>query len=231
MAREFVVRILVVEDYAPIRVAVVRALREEGYSVDEAVDGAAALGSASSGEYDLVLLDLMLPSMTGLEVLRRLRRDGVKSHVIVITAQDAVDDRVHGLDLGADDYLIKPFAMAELLARARALLRRAYDRGDPIVHVGALAIDTRSHEVRVFDERIELTAKEYALLEYLALRAGQVVSRSEIWQHVYDERSEATSNVVDVYIGYLRKKIERPGRPKLLHTRRGEGYILSERRA
>lgn len=225
----FGVRVLVVEDYGPLRGALVQALREEGHSVDLAADGEAALARASGGEYDVVVLDLMLPRLGGLEVLERLRETGVESHVLILTALDGLDDRVRGLDLGADDYLVKPFAMAELLARVRALVRRGYGKKRPVITVGHLAVHTGPHEVYVDGERVELTAREYALLEYLALRAGEVVSRLDIWQHVYDEHASAQSNVVDVYIGYLRRKLERPGRPKLIHTRRGEGYVLAAR--
>jgi DNA-binding response OmpR family regulator len=221
-------RILVIEDYAPVRRAVVRALREDGYSVDETGDGGEGFHLADGGSYDVILLDLMLPGLDGFEFLRRLRGEGRDCHVLVLTARDAVDDRIRGLDLGADDYLVKPFAMEELRARVRALLRREYARKSPILSIGHLEINTSDHTVRVEGKTVELTAKEYALIEYLALRAGEVVSRTEIWEHIYDEHSSATSNVVDVYIGYLRKKIERPGRPRLIRTRRGEGYLLSE---
>ena len=219
-------RLLIVEDYDPLRAALVKALREEGHSVDEASDGNDGLFCASGGEYDVIVLDLMLPGMDGLEILSRLRTSGVESQVLILTARDALDDRVKGLDLGADDYLVKPFAIEELLARIRALLRREYDKKSPILRIGHLELDTSRRQVQIDGTRVEMTAKEYALLEYLALRAGQVVSRSDIWKHIYDDRSTATSNVVDVYIGYLRKKLERPGRPGLLHTRRGEGYVL-----
>ena len=222
-------RILVIEDYPPVRKAVVQALREEGYSVDECGDGEEGLFLGSGGGYDVIVLDWMLPGMDGLELLRRIRDKGGKVHVIMLTARDSVDDRVVGLDGGADDYLVKPFAMEELLARVRALVRREYDQKAPVLEVGHVVIQTADHTVRIDDEAIELTAKEYALLEYLAHRTGQVVSRTEIWQHIYDERSTATSNVVDVYIGYLRKKLERPDRPKVLHTRRGEGYVFGPR--
>jgi len=221
-------RILIVEDYEALRVAVVKGLREEGYSVDEAADGPDGLAFALTEEYDVLVLDLMLPGIDGLEILERMRREGGQAHVLILTARDTVDDRVRGLDLGADDYLVKPFAMAELLARVRALVRRSYARKDTILRIGHVEIRTADHTVLVGDEAIELTAKEYALLEYLALRAGEVVTRTEIWQHIYDHRSEVVSNVVDVYIGYLRKKIERADRPKLIHTRRGEGYIFTE---
>jgi len=219
-------RILVIEDYAPVRNAVVQALREDGHSVDEAADGEHGLAVATRTPYDLCVLDLMLPGVNGLEVLRRLRAREVRTQVLVLTARDGVPDRVHGLDLGADDFLTKPFAMEELLARVRALLRRAYGKPEPVLRIGHLELNTASHQVRVEGEPVVLTAREYALLEYLALRAGEVVSRTDVWEHLYDETADSTSNVVDVYVGYLRKKLERPGKPRLLHTRRGEGYVL-----
>jgi len=219
-------RILVIEDYAPVRNAVVQALREDGHSVDAAADGEGGLAAALATAYDLCVLDLMLPGVNGLEVLRRLRARGVGTQVLVLTARDGVPDRVHGLDLGADDFLTKPFAMEELLARVRALLRRAYGKPAPVLRIGHVELNTATHEVRVEDEAIVLTAREYALLEYLALRTGEVVSRTDIWEHLYDEGADSTSNVVDVYVGYLRKKLERPGKPRLLHTRRGAGYVL-----
>lgn len=224
-------RVLVVEDYDSIRKSVVKALREDGLSVDEAADGATGYAMAHGAGYDVIVLDLMLPGLDGLEVLRRLREDGESCHVLLLTALDAVDDRVRGLDLGADDYLVKPFAMDELVARVRALVRRAYAKKTPTIAIGHVEICTSDHTVTVAGEPVELTAREYALLEYLALRVGEVVTRAEIWQHIYDEQSTATSNVVDVYVGYLRKKLDAPGKPRILHTRRGEGYILREESA
>jgi DNA-binding response OmpR family regulator len=147
---------------------------------------------------------------------------------LILTAKDTVEDRVIGLNSGADDYLVKPFAFDELLARVRALVRRRYDKKDPVIRVDDLEIDTARRTVRRGGRVIDLSAREYALLEFLAARAGQVVSRTAIWEHVYDFHSDPESNVVDVYVGHLRKKIERPGRPKLIHTRRGEGYLLGE---
>jgi len=220
-------RALVIEDYAPVRNAITQALREEGISTDEAGDGACGLSTATSTPYDLIVLDLMLPEMGGLQVLKNLRKNRNQAQILILTARDTVEDRVAGLDLGADDYLAKPFAMEELLARVRALLRRAYDKKTPTIELGHLHINTTAHEVHVAGEPVDFTAREYALLEYLAMRAGEVVSRNDIWNHIYDEAADSTSNVVDVYIGYLRKKIERPYHRKLLHTRRGEGYVLT----
>ncbi len=216
-------RALVVEDYAPIRDAVRDGLVEAGYAVDVASNGEEGLWLAEQTPYDVVVLDVMLPKLDGHEVLRRLRRQGSQIAVLLLTAKDTVADRVIGLDLGADDYLVKPFAFAELLARVRALVRRRYDAKDPTIRIADLEIDTAARTVRRGSTTIVLSAREYGLLEYLALRAGQLVTRTDIWEHVYDFHSEAHSNVVDVYVGYLRKKL---GLPQLIHTRRGQGYVL-----
>lgn len=219
-------RILLVEDYAPLRTSVSQGLQEAGFAVDASADGEEGLWYAEGGDYDAIILDIMLPAVDGLTILGRLRRAGKTVPVLLLTAKDTVDDRVAGLDRGADDYLVKPFAFEELLARVRALVRRKYDAKDPVLRVGDLEVDTAAHAVRRAGQSIDLTAREYALLECLAWRAGQVVSRTDIWEHVYDFHASAESNVVDVYIGYLRRKIERPGLPRLIHTRRGEGYML-----
>jgi DNA-binding response OmpR family regulator len=157
-----------------------------------------------------------------------MRTQGGKSHVLILTAKDTVQDRVTGLDLGADDYLVKPFAFEELMARIRALLRRSYREKNPSIKIKDLRIDLTTQRVWRSREEIQLTPREYVLLEYLAMRAGQMVSRSDIWEHVYEFNSSASSNVVDVYIGYLRRKIEREGKPALIHTVRGRGYLLGE---
>jgi DNA-binding response OmpR family regulator len=219
-------RVLLIEDYAPLRESVTQALEEAGFAVDASADGEEGLWHAQSGDHDVIVLDIVLPKLGGLSILRQLRASGSRAPVLLLTALDTVADRVTGLDLGADDYLVKPFALEELLARVRALLRRKYDTADPIIRVQDLEVNTVSRVVQRAGERIDLTAREYALLEFLAHRAGEIVSRLEIWEHVYDFRSTVESNVVDVYIGYLRKKIERPGRPRLIHTRRGQGYVL-----
>jgi DNA-binding response OmpR family regulator len=219
-------RILVVEDYAPLRASLIQGLGEAGFAVDATGDGDEGLWYARSNPYDLILLDVMLPGRDGLDITRALRAEGCASHILLLTAKDTVEDRVRGLDRGADDYLVKPFAFAELLARVRALVRRSYQAKDPILRIADLEIDTAARVVRRGAEAIELSPREYALLEYLAARAGQVVSRSDIWEHTYDFASESGSNVVDVYIGYLRRKIERDGLPRLIHTRRGLGYVL-----
>jgi DNA-binding response OmpR family regulator len=219
-------RVLVVEDYPPIRKAVSKGLHEAGFAVDDTGDGEEGLWYATNNAYDVVVLDLMLPGLDGLTILSRLREAGGAAHVLILTAKDAVGDRVKGLDLGADDYLVKPFAMEELLARIRALSRRAYCIKNPSLEIDHLRIETATQRVWCGPEEVRLTPREYGLLEYLAMRRGEVVSRTDIWEHVYEFKSEADSNVVDVYIGYLRKKIERPGRTALIRTVRGRGYSL-----
>jgi DNA-binding response OmpR family regulator len=219
-------RVLVVEDYLPLQEAVTTGLREAGYAVDVTGDGEEGLWYATSNDYDVIVLDLMLPKVDGLTVLRRLRAEGRPAQVLILTAKDTVPDRVRGLDFGADDYLVKPFAFEELLARVRALARRAYAAKNPLIEIDDLRIDTPSQRVWRGKEEVSLTPREYALLEYLALRTGEVVSRTDIWNHLYEFDSEVDSNVVDVYILYLRKKIERPGKAVLIHTMRGRGYRL-----
>jgi len=223
-------RVLVVEDYDPLRKSLRQGLQEAGFAVDASSDGEEGLWYAQSNEYDVIVLDIMLPKLDGLTILTRLRQAGSRAPILLLTARDGIEDRVSGLNLGADDYLVKPFAFEELLARVRALSRRKYDRADPVVRVGDLELNTATRSVRRGDQIVELTAREYALLEFLALRAGEVVSRTDIWEHLYEFHSAAASNVVDVYIGYLRKKLERPNLPKLIHTRRGQGYVLREDR-
>ncbi len=221
-------RILVVEDYEPLRHSLVRGLREDGHAVDEAADGAEGLGLAESSEYDVIILDVMLPRLDGFQFLKRLRDRRSTARVLVLTAKNTINDRVRGLDLGADDYLIKPFAFEELKARVRALERRAYGRTSPIISIGELEIDTTARTARVAGEDVELTAREYTILEILALRSGEVVTREQISSRIYDFNTDRASNIVDVYIGYLRRKLERGGRARLIHTRRGFGYVLGE---
>jgi len=223
-------RILLIEDYRPLRESLSKGLREAGFAVDAAGDGEEGLWYAQGSEYDVIVLDLMLPGLDGLSLLRKLRAGGRQSHVLILTAKDTLDDRIAGLDAGADDYLVKPFAFQELLARVRALVRRSYRAKNPILEVRDLRIDSALQQVWRGREEIVLTPREYALLEYLALRAGQIVSRTDIWEHVYEFNSSASSNVVDVYIGYLRKKIERPDRPALLNTIRSRGYTRAGQR-
>jgi DNA-binding response OmpR family regulator len=221
-------RILVVEDALSIRRSVVQGLREAGYAVDEAADGETALWHSKTNEHDVVVLDLMLPKVDGLTVLQTLRRNNNPAFVLLLTAKDTAEDKVAGLELGADDYLVKPFHFAEFLARVKALIRRKYDAKNTVLHIADLDLDLRNRLVHRGGELIDLSAREYALLEYLALNAERTVSRSEIWQHVYDFNASLESNVVDVFIGRLRAKIERPGRPQLIHTKRGQGYFLGQ---
>jgi len=222
-------RLLVVEDYRPLQQSLTKGLREAGFAVDTTRDGKEGLWYSTNNDYDVIILDLMLPGMDGLEILRKMRTQGKKSHVLILTAKDTVQDRVNGLDLGADDYLVKPFAFEELMARVRALLRRSYRQKNPSIKIKDLRLDLTMQKVWRGREELQLTPREYVLLEYLAMRAGQMVSRSDIWEHVYEFSSSASSNVVDVYIGYLRKKIEWPDKPTLIHTVRGRGYLLGEK--
>ena len=221
-------RLLLIEDYRPLQQSLTKGLREAGFAVDPTGDGKEGLWYAMGNEYDVIILDLMLPGMDGLDILRTMRSQGRKSHVLILTAKDTVQDRVTGLDLGADDYLVKPFAFEELLARVRALLRRGYREKNPCIEIKDLRIDLTSQKVHRGGEEVQLTPREYALLEYLAMRAGQTISRTEIWEHIYEFNSSASSNVVDVYVGYLRKKLERPNEPALIQTVRGRGYRLGE---
>ena len=222
-------KVLVVEDNEPLRRSISQRLRESGFAVDETGDGPEGLWLATENKYAVAILDLMLPGLDGIELLRKMRKQNEDSSVLIITARDQVGDRVAGLDAGADDYLVKPFALDELMARVRALTRRAHSVKNPLLKVGDLEIDTRRRAASRGGEAIDLTAREYALLELLALRAGEVVSRAEIWEQLYDFNQDPESNVVDVFVAYLRRKIEREGKPKLIHTRRGMGYILEER--
>lgn len=220
-------RILVAEDHAPLARSIANGLREEGFAVDLTADGEEALQWSKVNPYDCLVLDIMLPSRDGWSVLQQIRRTGSNVPVLMLTARDAVEDRVKGLNLGADDYLIKPFAWEELVARVRALVRRGHEKKTPLVQVADLEIDTASKTVKRSGKSITLSGREYALLEYLAHREGKVVTRGEIWDHIYDQADETTSNVVDVYIGYLRHKIDRDFPVKLIHTRRGLGYVLT----
>jgi DNA-binding response OmpR family regulator len=220
-------KILVAEDHATLANSLAEGLREEGYAVDLANDGAEADYLLKSHQYDCVVLDLMLPQKDGWEVLQDMRNRGDKTATLCLTARDGVDDRVKGLNIGADDYLVKPFAWEELMARVRALIRRAHNKGSAVIRVGDLEIDTAARAVSRAGKEITLTAREYALLSYLAMREGQVVTRTEIWEHLYDQNDQTTSNVVDVYIGYLRAKVDAPFDKPMIHTKRGHGYMLA----
>jgi DNA-binding response OmpR family regulator len=224
------VRLLIIEDYAPLRESLARGLRDAGYAVDTTGSGIEGLWYAENHPYDVVILDVMLPGIDGFGILRKLRGEANAARVLILTARDGIADRVTGLDLGADDYLVKPFAFDELCARLRAIVRRQYERVDPVIRIGDLEIDTRARRVCRGGRVLVLSAREYALLEYLAHRAGEIVSRAELWDHAYDEAAEQGSNVLDVHIGHLRRKIDEGQGRKLIHTRRGQGYVLGEDR-
>jgi DNA-binding response OmpR family regulator len=220
------VRVLLVEDHKPLVRALRQGLEEEGLAVDVAYDGEEADFKARTAQYDAVILDIMLPKKDGLTLLKEWRQAGLKAHVLMLTARGTLDDKVRGLDTGADDYLTKPFELEELLARLRALLRRGHDVKDPVIRIRDLEIDTATRTVKRAGQAIHLTPREYALLQFLAFHRGRVVSRTMIWEHLYDEHDENTSNVVDVYIRYLRNKIDKGFEPQLILTRWGEGYML-----
>jgi two-component system copper resistance phosphate regulon response regulator CusR len=221
------VRILLVEDDTRVAGFLAKGLREEAYAVDVARDGEEAVYLAAVNEYDLIILDVMLPVKDGHAVCRELRSGGARVPILMLTARGSVDDRVTGLDSGADDYLTKPFDFKELLARLRALLRRAAVFRPPVVQVGDLSMNTASHAVARSGRPISLTAKEYALLEFLILNQDRVVGREQIAQHVWDENFDPLSNVIDVYIKRLRAKLDSGASRRLIHTRRGEGYLFS----
>ena len=219
-------RILLVEDQERIAAFIRKGLQEELYTVDVARDGSAALDIAGAGEYDLIILDVRLPVRDGISVCRELRRHGNTTPILMLTARDTVDDRVRGLDAGADDYLVKPFAFQELLARLRALARRPLAVQDNTLRVENLTLDIRTHQACRDAQPIELTAREYRLLELLMRHCGQVLTRTQIAEHIWGYDFDANSNVVDVYIRYLRRKVDDPFEPKLIQTVRGVGYKL-----
>lgn len=221
-------RILLVEDENKIASFIARGLKEEHYVVDIADDGEKALFLAEINVYDLIILDIMLPRKSGVAVCRELRGKKIDAPILILTAKDTVRDKVIGLDSGADDYLAKPFAFDELLARVRALLRRKTTGKTTLLKVADLELDQLTHKVRRAGREITLTSKEYSLLEYLMLNSGQVVTRTMISEHVWNEDFDSFSNVIDVYINYLRSKIDRGFKKQLLHTLRGTGYIVKE---
>ncbi len=222
-------RILIIEDEPSLLKSISRRLREEGYSVDTAEDGEDGQELIEVVEYDCIILDIMLPVINGLAVLKHIRNKGIKIPVLLLTAKDAIEDKVKGLDLGADDYLTKPFSFDELLARIRALLRRQNESKETTLKAVDLILDTVSHTVSRGGNDIELTAKEYAILEYMLRNKGRLLTRSQIADHVWNYDFEGNSNIVDVYIRYLRKKIDDDFDSKLLHTVRGSGYMLKEK--
>jgi heavy metal response regulator len=219
-------RILVVEDEAKVGSFIRRALEEESYAVDLCADGPGGLELARGSSYDLIILDVMLPGMSGLQILETLRKEKLKTPVLIVTARAQLDQRVKGLDAGADDYLTKPFAIEELLARVRALLRRGTGEGMGLLQIEDLILNPATREVTRGGQRIELTSKEYALLEYFMRNAGRVLTRPVIAEHVWNLDFDTFTNVIDVYVNYLRNKIDRGRERKLIHTIRGSGYVL-----
>ncbi len=221
-------RILLIEDERKVADIVARGLRAEHYAVDLAHDGSSGWEMASGLDYDLIILDLMLPGLSGTELLRRLRKQGGNAPVLVLTARDATVDKVENFEAGADDYLTKPFVFAELLVRVKALLRRPPVSRSHVLRVADLEVDRLTQQVRRAGQRIELTSKEYGLLEYMMAHPGRVLSRTMIMEHVWDESFEGLTNIVDVYVRHLREKIDKPHGRKLIRTVRGAGYCLSD---
>jgi two-component system OmpR family response regulator len=222
------VRTLIVEDHARMAELIRQSLTEEGFTVDIAATGEDGVSLATEYEYDAVVLDVMLPGIDGFEALDRIRATRATTPVLMLTARDAVEDRVRGLDSGADDYLTKPFSLAELLARLRALMRRGQTERTPVLSAGDLSLDPATHEVHRGPARIELTAKEFSLLEFFMRHKGEVLTRMRLLEHVWDFAFDGDSNVVDVYVRYLREKIDRPFGLDTLETIRGSGYRLQD---
>ncbi len=219
-------RVLVVEDERTLANLIKEGLEEENFSVDVAYDGEEGLFLAENEPYDAIILDIMLPKIDGIEILRQIRDRGIKTPVLMLTAKSSVEDKVLGLDSGADDYLTKPFSFEELLARLRAVIRRAFGETENIVKVADLELNLNTHEVKRGGVKIELSSKEYALLEYLVLNRNKLLTRSQISEHIYDYEYDFDSNVIDVMIARLRKKIDKGFNKKLIHTVRGAGYMI-----
>jgi len=219
-------RLLVIEDEKKLAGFVRKGLEEEGYAVDVASDGGAGLSMALDGIHDLIILDIQLPRKDGLTVLRELRAKKIPTPVLLLTVRSTIEDKVEGLDSGADDYLTKPFAFEELVARVRALLRRRGDAREPILRFGDLSLDPARRTVHRGEVKIDLTAREFALLDYFMRNPGRVLTRTMISEHVWDYNFDPMTNVVDVYVNYLRKKLDLEGKPRLIHTVRGAGYVL-----
>lgn len=226
--KQVAMQVLIVEDDVRLAQALAHILAENGYQTDVVHDGASGLAYAECGDYDVIILDVMLPKMDGFAVVAQLRRKSISVPVLLLTARDGVSDRVKGLDSGADDYLVKPFALEELLARVRALLRRDAGRADNCYRLADLTVDCDARTARRGDVQITLSSKEFSILEYLIRNQGVVLSRDKIEQHIWNYDYAGGSNVVDVYIRYLRKKIDDGFSPKLIHTVRGAGYVLRE---
>ena len=223
-------RILVVEDEKKVASFIKKGLEEEHYAVDIAYDGEEGLVLADINEYDLILLDIMLPKLDGMEVLRRIRGNGSGVPILMLTAKDAVEDIASGLDSGSDDYLTKPFSFVELVARVRALLRRKTKEKTDLLTIDDLILSTSTHRVKRGGREIELTAKEYALLEYFMRNPNRILTRTLITEHVWDYHFDPSTNVIDVYVNYLRKKIDQGFEKKLIHTIRGSGYMIKDER-
>ena len=221
-------KVLVVEDEKKVASFIKRGLEEEKYEVDTAFDGEEGLTKALASSYEVIVLDVMLPKMDGVAVIKEMRARKNRTPVLMLTAKDSVDDIVAGLDSGSDDYLTKPFAFAELLARIRALMRRSEQERGAEIHFAELRLDPVSHKVWRSDKEIDLTSKEYALLEYFMRNPNQVLTRTMIAEHVWDYTFDSFTNIIDVYVNYLRKKVDRDSDKKLIHTVRGVGYILKE---
>jgi DNA-binding response OmpR family regulator len=220
------VKILLVDDSQRLLRSLGQGLRKLGYAVDVAADGENGLALAEAFDYHVIVLDLMLPGLPGLEVLRRVRARGSNTHVLILSARDRVDDRVKGLELGADDYLVKPFAFEELCARIQALVRRHHQTKSPTIHLGPVEIDTARRLVLRRGDAVHLTPSEYALLEFLAYQRGRVFSKEQLVEHLHRSDSDVSSNVIEVLVSGLRKKIHVPGEPPTLQTRRGFGYLV-----
>lgn len=222
-------RITLIEDEKQLANIVKKGLEEEGYSVDVAHDGEEGLYMVENYPADVIILDIMLPLLDGFSILSSMRKKGIKTPVLLLTAKDTITDKIKGLDSGADDYLTKPFEFGELLARIRALIRRKADIKDTVIRICDLEINTANREIKRGGRTIQLSAKEYAMLQYMAYNKDKIVSRTDLIEHIYDENFDANSNVLDVYVNFLRNKIDKGFKKKLIHTVRGAGYILKEK--
>lgn len=222
-------RILVVEDERDLNRVITKKLKIEGYSVDACFDGEEALDYIRAAVYDMIVMDIMMPKKNGYKVLEEMRAKGYTTPVLFLTARDALEDRVKGLDLGADDYLVKPFHFEELTARIRAMIRRKHGSASSVLQIADLSLDSATHTVTRGGKEIDLSAKEFAILEYMMQNAGTVLSRPRLENHIWDYEYQGASNMIDVYIRYLRLKIDKDFEPKLIHTVRGVGYVLKEK--